>query len=155
MRKTASMMFLPFWLGLGALLGACAALAPAPALAPFLALEQESGCAPRLRLYLIDERYVYLESDSRVCSDANTHSLFDRRPEHFLCGSGGLAAATHCRDENFRTLFEQVRRHVARPGQEGPGQARSGQARPEPGLAGHHRLRLLYDGEAAGGPPGL
>ncbi|MBB3117969.1 hypothetical protein [Pseudoduganella violacea] len=138
------MTFFPLWLSLGALLGACAA-APAPALAPFLALEQQGGCAPRLRLYLIDERYVYLESDSQVCSDANTRSLFDRRPEHFLCGSGGLAAATHCRDEHFRALFEQVRRHVARPGP-----AQSGQA-----LDGGHRLRLLYDGEGAGGPPGL
>ncbi|NVD98105.1 hypothetical protein [Massilia sp. BJB1822] len=144
------MTFFPLWLSLGALLGACAVAAPAPELAPFLTLEQEGGCAPRLRLYLVDERYVYVESDSQVCSDANTRSLFDRRPEHFLCGSGGLAAATHCRDERFRALFEQVRRHVGRPGLDRPGQDRPGQA-----LEGGHRLRLLYDGEAAGSPPGL
>ncbi|WP_256078393.1 hypothetical protein [Massilia sp. YIM B04103] len=154
MHKVASMAFLPLWLSLGALLGACATAA-VPELAPFLVLEQESGCASHLRLYLIDERYVYVESDSQVCSDANTRSLFDRRPEHFLCGSGGLAASTHCRDERFRALFEQVRRHVGRPGQERPGKERPGQERPEPGLEGGRRLRLLYDSEGAGGPPGL
>jgi hypothetical protein len=82
-----------------------------PLIKDFIALAKDDSCAEaRGRLFLIDEKEIFLDKVGNCVDAAYSQNLYDLRSKNILCSSevGIGEPKTSCADESSRNLFIQI-----------------------------------------------